>query len=201
MGRPSLLARDIPVLVVQSEPGAQGTGGVDCQFPISNFQLEDAFGPAIDNRQSAIGNFLERVIDHPMRIGGTAYNVTCVSMGNPHAVIFTENLHRIDLAQVGPLFEHAPEFPERINAHFVRVDSSDHVTVRTWERGSGATRACGTGACAACVAGAVTGRTQRDITVELPGGSLRIEWTADDRVLMTGEAVEVFSGEWLESIA
>lgn len=138
----------------------------------------------------------DRVIDHPMRIGGVEYRVTCVSMGNPHAVIFTRELQKIDLVETGPKFEHAAEFPNRINTHFVRVDSPTHVTMRTWERGSGATRACGTGACAVGVAGVLTGRTQRSITVSLPGGELQIEWADDDHVYMTGEAVEVFSGEW-----
>ncbi len=122
--------------------------------------------------------------------------VTCVSMGNPHAVVFLENLDAVALHVVGPQIEHAPQFPERINVHFVRVDSPDHVTVRTWERGSGATQACGTGACAVCVAGAVTDRTGRKITATLPGGDLDVEWADDDHVYMTGPAVEVFTGHW-----
>jgi diaminopimelate epimerase len=195
MGRPSLLARDIPAIVPEvrsskSEVRREATG--------NGPQATGQEGiTATDNRQSAIGNLMERIIEVPLKVGGEKHLVTCVSMGNPHAVVFTENLHRIDLARVGPLFENAPEFPQRINTHFVRVDSPGHVTMRTWERGSGATRACGTGACAVCVAGAITGRTQRKLTVELPGGVLEIEWANDDRVLMTGEAVEVFSGEWL----
>jgi len=138
----------------------------------------------------------DRVIDHPLQIGGVEYNVTCVSMGNPHAVVFTKDLHKIDLVELGPKFEYAPEFPQRINTHFVRLDSPTYVTMRTWERGSGATRACGTGACAVCVAGVLTKRTERAITVSLPGGELRIEWGKDDHVYMTGEAVEVFTGDW-----
>jgi|CXWL01.1.fsa_nt_gi diaminopimelate epimerase len=138
----------------------------------------------------------DRIVNFPMRLGGQTYEVTCVSMGNPHAVVFVDKLHLVDLVTVGPLFEHAPEFPERINVHFVRVDSPTRVTMRTWERGSGATRACGTGACAVCVAGVVTGRTQRAITAVLPGGELEIEWSKDEHVYMTGEAVEVFNGTW-----
>ena len=139
---------------------------------------------------------LDRIIDHPLRVGGVEYAVTCVSMGNPHAVVFVDELDAVDLAVIGPLFEHAPEFPERINAHFVRVDAPGGVTMKTWERGSGATRACGTGACAVCVAGSTTGRTGRRITACLPGGELNIEWAADGRVYMTGPAVEVFTGDW-----
>ncbi len=138
----------------------------------------------------------DRVIDPPLRIDGVAYRVTCVSMGNPHAVVFIKELHRVDLVEVGPKFENAPEFPQRINTHFVRVDSPTYVTMRTWERGSGATRACGTGACAVCVAGVLTKRTGRAITAALPGGELQIAWGDDDHVYMTGEAVEVFTGVW-----
>jgi len=140
----------------------------------------------------------DRLVDHPMHVGAYELNVTGVSMGNPHAVVFVDQLHRIDLVDVGPRLEHASIFPNRINAHFVRVDALDHVTIRTWERGSGATRACGTGACAACVAGAVTGRTSRTVTAELPGGAVSIEWAGGDHVYMTGPAVEVFRGEWIE---
>jgi len=139
---------------------------------------------------------LDRIVNHPLPIGGHEYVITCVSMGNPHAVVFVERLDSIDLEVVGPKFEHAPEFPERINAHFASVDSPDHITMRTWERGSGITQACGTGACAVCIAGAVTERTQRSITVTLPGGDLEIEWAEDDHVYMTGPAVEVFTGDW-----
>ncbi len=138
----------------------------------------------------------DRIIDHPLSIDGVAYEVTCVSMGNPHAIVFVGDLDGIALESIGPKFEHAPEFPERINVHFARADSPARVTMRTWERGSGITQACGTGACAVCVAGAVTERTQRKIIATLPGGDLEIEWTHDDHLHMTGPAVEVFTGEW-----
>jgi len=140
----------------------------------------------------------DKLVDHEIPIGDTTYRFTCVSMGNPHAVVFVEHLHRIDLTEEGPRIEHAPQFPQRINAHFARVDARDRVTVRTWERGSGATRACGTGACAVCVAGVLTGRTARSITATLPGGNLDVEWSDDDHVYMTGPAVEVFAGDWPE---
>ncbi len=138
----------------------------------------------------------ERIVNHSLRVNGHSFEITCVSMGNPHAVIFVDKLHMVDLIAAGPLIENAPEFPERINAHFVRVDSPTRVTMRTWERGSGATRACGTGACAVCVASVVTGRTQRAITTVLPGGELEIEWAKNEHVYKTGEAVEVFTGIW-----
>lgn len=139
---------------------------------------------------------VDRVIDHSIRVGGREYAVTCVSVGNPHAVIFVENVEHVDLASAGPAFEHAPEFPSRINSHFVREDARDRVTMLTWERGSGITRACGTGACAVCVAGVLTGRTDRKIIASLPGGDLEIEWADSGTIFMTGPAVEVYNGEW-----
>ncbi len=122
---------------------------------------------------------------------------TCVSMGNPHAVLYCGDVVAVPLEQVGPGLETAPVFPRRINVHFVQVQSPEEVTMRTWERGSGVTLACGTGACAVAVAGVLTGRTAREITACLPGGDLRLRWDAtDNHVHMTGPAVEVFSGEW-----
>jgi diaminopimelate epimerase len=125
------------------------------------------------------------------------WEVTCVSMGNPHAVIYTPNVAAVPLEQVGPALENAPEFPRRTNVHFVQVHSPSEVTMRTWERGSGITLACGTGACAVCVAGVLTGRSGRTVVAHLPGGDLELEWSAADNcVYMTGPATEVFSGEW-----
>ncbi|MHC4067130.1 MAG: diaminopimelate epimerase [Planctomycetota bacterium] len=152
--------------------------------------------PSLDPRDLPSTIAANSIIARPMEIGGRTYEVTCVSMGNPHAVVFVEQPESVDLESAGPLLERAAVFPDRINVHFVRADSQSQVTMRTWERGSGATQACGTGACAACVAGAVTGRTQRLITANLPGGDLQIEWAENDHVYMTGPAVEVFQGEW-----
>ena len=122
--------------------------------------------------------------------------MTCVSMGNPHVVFYCQHVASVPLESLGPFFERQPIFPKRINVHFVQVESSGEVAMRTWERGSGITLACGTGACAVCVAGALTGRTDRKILAHLPGGDLEIEWAADNHVYLTGPAVEVFSGEW-----
>ncbi len=132
------------------------------------------------------------------RIGDTRIsNATFVSMGNPHVVIFEPNVADIDVRQLGPLIEHFKAFPNRINAHWVQVISRGEVIMRTWERGSGITQACGTGACAVCVAGALTNRTDRKILAHLPGGDLNLDWrTTDDTVHMTGPATEVFSGDW-----
>jgi diaminopimelate epimerase len=128
---------------------------------------------------------------------GLVPRLTCVSMGNPHLMLYCEDVAKVPLEQVGPVLENAPAFPRRINVHFVQVHSRSEVTMRTWERGSGATLACGTGACAVAVAGVLTGRSDRRITAHLPGGDLELHWSeADDHVYMTGPAVEVFSGEW-----
>lgn len=128
---------------------------------------------------------------------GVDPRITCVSMGNPHVVIFCDDVAKIPLEQIGPLLENDPWFPRRINVHFVQVHSAGEVTMRTWERGSGITLACGTGACSVCVAGVLTERTARQITAHLPGGDLLLDWSeSDQHVYMTGPAVEVFSGEW-----
>ncbi|MCS7032838.1 MAG: diaminopimelate epimerase [Phycisphaerae bacterium] len=122
--------------------------------------------------------------------------MSCLSMGSAHAVIFGP-VETVPLSEIGPWFEHHPAFPQRVNVHFARALSRDEVTMRTWERGSGATLACGTGACAVVVAGVLTGRLERNVRVHLPGGELRIEWRqSDNHVYKTGPAVEVFSGEF-----
>jgi diaminopimelate epimerase len=137
-----------------------------------------------------------RVIDAPLAVDGTEYRVTCVSMGNPHCVVFLADVEKLDLEALGPRFEHHRFFPNRVNTEFIRVEAPDELTMRVWERGSGETAACGTGACAALVAAALTGRAGHAATVHLHGGDLRIEWReSDDRVLMTGPAEEVFTGE------
>ncbi len=139
-------------------------------------------------------------VNAPLKVGTDTFAVTAVSMGNPHAVIYLDDVKNFALETVGPKFEHAPEFPRRVNAHFVQVHSPGEVTMRTWERGSGVTLACGTGACAVCVAGVLTGKTDRKLLAHLPGGDLELEWSAsDNHVYMTGPATEVFSGEWVEA--
>src|SRR5262249_49911250 len=115
--------------------------------------------------------------------------LTCVSMGNPHVVLYCGHVAKIPLAQCGPALETAAVFPRRINVHFVQVKSPEEATMRTWERGSGITLACGTGACAVCVAGVLTGRTGRHLLAHLPGGDLRLEGAgAGNHVYMTGPA-------------
>ncbi len=136
-------------------------------------------------------------VDAPLRVGDRQFAVTAVSMGNPHAVIYVDNVAEFPLEQLGPRIENHPAFPRRVNVHIVEVLASGEVRMRTWERGSGITLACGTGACAVCVAGVLTGRSSRKVLAHLPGGDLELEWSRDDApVFMTGPATEVFSGEW-----
>ena len=141
----------------------------------------------------------EQVIDHLMQIEGQELSMTCVSMGNPHAVFFCEDLNDIELTHIGPLIEHHELFPERVNVHFVKAVAPNEFIMQTWERGSGITLACGTGACACGVAGVLTGRCQRQVVAHLPGGDLQLNWCEQDNcVYMTGPATEVFRGIWPE---
>jgi diaminopimelate epimerase len=134
--------------------------------------------------------------DHWIEACGLDPRMTCVSTGNPHVTLYCQSTRAVPLERVGPAIEQHAIFPSRINVHFVEIHSPGEVTMRTWERGSGATLACGTGASAVCVAGGLTGRTDRKILAHLPGGDLELEWAADDHIYMTGTATEVFSGEW-----
>ena len=144
----------------------------------------------------------EQMVNHPVEVLGREGRMTCVSMGNPHAVVHGIPLSLLgpaELAAAGRRLETHPMFPERTNVHFAEVQGPGEVTVLTWERGSGAPAACGTGASAVLVAGVLTGRNGRKATIHMPGGDLLIEWReADNHVYMTGPAVEIFSGEWPE---
>jgi len=137
------------------------------------------------------------VVDAPLSIGGRDFRVTCVSMGNPHCVVFVDDPNDDWVLGVGPQIEASAHFPNRVNVEFVKVLNGRELQQRTWERGSGETLACGTGACAVCVAGVLVGRTGRSVQIHLRGGDLAIEWNeADNHVYMSGPAVEVFSGDW-----
>ena len=137
-------------------------------------------------------------IQVPVTVRGKEYLLNGVSMGNPHAVIFTEGIEALNLPVIGPDFEHNELFPKRTNTEFVEVIDNEHVRMRVWERGAGETLACGTGACAVLVAGVLSGHLHRKAQVDLLGGSLQIEWNAENNhVYMTGDAVTVFEGEIL----
>ena len=189
MGEPILEAERIPVKI--SKTNADGRV---IDVPISS-NLDDVLpkqGPfaQLKNIASDLGSWLKDL--------AVEDQMTCVSMGNPHMVVYCKNVfEHAPEEKFGRFFECAPIFPKRINVHFVQVHSPEEVTMRTWERGSGITLACGTGACAVCVAGALSGRTHRRLLAHLPGGDLELEWSeADGNVFMTGPATEVFTGDW-----
>ena len=136
------------------------------------------------------------VVNEPITVAGTVYQVTCVSMGNPHAVVFVDNVKELPLETIGPKFEHHAWFPRRINTEFVEVLNPHEVNMRVWERGAGETLACGTGACASAVACILNHMTENEITLHLVGGDLRVQWDRDkNRIFMTGPATVVFDGE------
>ncbi len=139
----------------------------------------------------------EIVLRHRLQMMGQTLFLTCVNMGNPHAVIFVRDPEVIDLPVLGPMIEHHPLFPRRINVEFVRAINRDVLQMRVWERGAGETLACGTGACAALVAGVLTGTCDRSVQVKLPGGNLTLQWNAaDNHVYMSGGAEFVYDGVW-----
>ena len=140
----------------------------------------------------------ESFINQPMEVGGMQWSVTAVSVGNPHAVVFVDNVDWLDLPTIGPLFENCPLFPERINTEFVQVIDRTTLKMRVWERGSGETLACGTGSTAALAAAVVNGKCEPYAKLMLRGGELNIEWNRDENLIyMTGPAVTVFDGELL----
>ncbi len=173
MGQPTLDPAKIPVEL-------SGSSGLK---QIVNLPLEPHI--ALENYKG----WIERC--------GLDPRMTCVSTGNPHVVFYCRNVEPVPLAMVGPAIETHAVFPRRVNAHFVQVHSPSEVTMRTWERGSGITLACGTGATAVCVAGNLAGHTARKILAHLPGGDLELDWALDGHVYMTGPATEVFTGDWV----
>ncbi len=139
----------------------------------------------------------QRIVGEPITVQGREYKMTCVSMGNPHAVVFLDDVEHLDLEKLGPYFETHERFPKKINTEFVRVIDRHTVQMRVWERGTGETLACGTGCCATAVACILNGLTDHTVTVKLLGGEIEIAWDgADGPVYMTGPAVSVFAGEF-----
>lgn len=140
----------------------------------------------------------DRAVDYPITVDGAEYRMTCISMGNPHAVVFIDRSPKeFDVERIGKLFENNAVFPDRTNTEFIFVQDGKNLEMRVWERGSGETLACGTGACASAVAAIVNGYCENDVTVHLLGGDLEISWSGDeaDSVFMTGPATTVFEGE------
>ena len=139
------------------------------------------------------------VMGYRLNVGSSVYEIHCVSMGNPHCVIFVKDPDQMDVEQIGSLIENHPIFPNRTNVEFVQVVDRNHLRMRVWERGSGETLACGTGACASLVAAVLTGRADRQVTMDLLGGSLELDWSFDDgHVYQEGPAKFVFDGEWID---
>lgn len=139
---------------------------------------------------------LEKVVNEPILVEGEEYRMTAVSMGNPHVIVYMDDVQGLEIEKLGPKFENHERFPQRINTEFVRVLDRETVEMRVWERGSGETLACGTGACAVAVACMLNGLTEDEVTVKLLGGDLRICWDREaDKVYMTGPATVVFDGE------
>ncbi len=148
-------------------------------------------------REIPVNSDKEKFISEPVIIGGTEYKITCVSMGNPHAVVYFDSIDDLNLESVGPFFEYNELFPDRINTEFIKVENSHTLHMRVWERGSGETFACGTGACASAVASVLNGFCSRgeEITVRLRGGDLNIVWNEDGNVIMKGPAAFICDGE------
>lgn len=179
-------AGKVKYLDLTTENGKVSTVKVNMGAPI----LKAADIPVIADREE------EPVIGGNIEIDGKNYKMTCVSMGNPHAVVFMDDVAGLPIEKIGPLFENHERFPKRTNTEFVKVIDREHVEMRVWERGTGETLACGTGACATVVACILNGLTNDTVTVKLLGGSLRIQWDRQENlVYMTGPASTVFEGE------
>ena len=152
-------------------------------------------GEPILNPQDIPVNLDQRAIELPQNFADTTLKITCVSMGNPHCVIFLEDIQNFPVTVLGPIIEHHPLFPKRTNVEFAQALDPHTIKVRVWERGTGETYACGTGACATLVAGVLTGHSEREATLQLKGGDLKIQWNeTDNHVYMTGSAVFVYDG-------
>jgi diaminopimelate epimerase len=161
--------------------------------------MVDMGEPIFENEKIPVNIDVPQVVNIPVSFSDKVnYNITTVSMGNPHAVIFTKNIDKLNLPETGSVIENSPIFPKRTNTEFIEPIDSTHVKMRVWERGSGETMACGTGACAAVVAGVLNGINERKTFVQLLGGELLIEWKeSNNHVYLTGNAVTVFEGEVL----
>jgi diaminopimelate epimerase len=183
-----------------------GAGVLELDLAVEDGRVEavtvDMGTPRLERAEIPMRGPPGRVVDEPLVVeapggaGARTFRVTCVSMGNPHCVVYVDDARAFPVATFGPRIENHPVFPNRTNVEFVEVVSRTEVVQRTWERGAGETWACGTGASAVCVAGVLTGRTDREIRVHLLGGDLRIAWPEGKGVRKTGPAVTVYDGVW-----
>ena len=181
--------------VTEAHVGVEtGAGILELELLGAN-RIRVDMGVAVLTRQAIgmSGNPADTFVSQPI---GDGFVGTAVSMGNPHLVIFVEDVQKVDLEFLGPKLEHHSLFPNRTNVHFVQVVDRGHLIQRTWERGAGITLACGTGACSCGVAGFLTGRSDRMVEIQLPGGKLEVEYVESGRVIMTGPAETVFEGEF-----
>lgn len=152
--------------------------------------------PVLKAKEVPVISSMEQSVNEPIVVNGKEYRMTCVSMGNPHAVVFMDHVAELDIAAIGPFFENHKVFPNRTNTEFVEVVDRKHVNMRVWERGTGETLACGTGCCATVVACVLNGLTENKVTVKVLGGEIEIEWDREENlVYMTGPAATVFEGE------
>ncbi len=182
-------------IVKSKEMTVETLGGIMKPVITGNGIRVDMGEPILEGKKIPTG-FDGQVVNQPLEVEYEKFDVTAVSMGNPHCVIFEKNGSVTDLHKWGPLIENHEKFPNRTNVEFIQVQSPEKIKCLVWERGSGQTLACGTGACASVVAGVLTGNTGRNVEVELLGGTLQIEWDeASNHVFMTGPSVEVFRGE------
>ena len=153
--------------------------------------------PILEGKRIPVLGFgASRVIGQPIEAADETFSMTCVSMGNPHCVIFVEDAEAVPMEKFGPLLERHEKFPKKTNVEFAEITDDSHIRMRVWERGAAVTLACGTGSCATLVAAALMGRTKREAEVQLDGGKLQIEWAANNHVYMTGPAEKVFAGRY-----
>ncbi len=177
-----------------------GAGEKILKLIVENGNVErvtvDMGAPILNPTQIPVSSKEDKVVSVPLTIDNSEYAITCVSMGNPHAVVFTDGVSELNLKELGPKFENNPIFPKRINTEFIEILDRTTLKMRVWERGSGETLACGTGACASLVAAVLNGHSERKAILQLLGGNLEIEWDENtNHVFMTGPAVTVFEGE------
>jgi len=182
-------AGKIKTLTMTVQDGKAVAARVDMGTPV----LTPAQVPVLDAAQGISSE--DAFINEPIEVAGKTWCMTCVSMGNPHAVVFVEDVDSFAIETIGPLFENHPRFPRRVNTEFVQVIDRTHVKMRVWERGTGETLACGTGCCATGVACVLNGKTENSLTVDVLGGSIDIEWDQEkNTIFMTGPATTVFEG-------
>lgn len=152
--------------------------------------------PILEPSKIPVNLKLDKILNYPLTIADKSYNINCVSMGNPHTVIITnDNLDNLDIKKLGPVIENHNLFPNRTNVEFINIIDKNNIKIRVWERGAGETLACGTGACASFVVSVLNNYCEREIDAHLKGGNLFLEWDKSNHIFMTGSATKVFEGE------